>query len=194
MAVNCSICSDLCELTAVNSLKREVSETPSVQHPEAVVPSFGHTSRRISSQASEAMVAPSAAETMPMLDGSKSKSLPRPFLFLWRKPAQVVAGAPQAPLNPEKGVVPEGSVAPGKRAALCTELCTASHAACLGCLERYISDQVTARQWPIHCPFTGCDNSIPPSIADMLLGAKAIDWHLLGVQHAIKDKMANWCS
>ncbi|KAF9573585.1 hypothetical protein EC968_008340 [Mortierella alpina] len=76
---------------------------------------------------------------------------------------------------------------------LCTDLCMKNHLVCFKCLARYITTKVIAREWPIHCPFTKCDKPVPAFIVEMLLGPKAIHWHMLGVQHAIKNKAGIYC-
>ncbi|KAF9947486.1 hypothetical protein BGZ70_002646, partial [Mortierella alpina] len=72
---------------------------------------------------------------------------------------------------------------------LCTDLCMKDHWICFQCLARYISLKVSAHEWPIHCPSTKCENPVPAYMVELLLGAKAIQWHTLGVRHAIKNKI-----
>ncbi|KAF9115477.1 hypothetical protein BGW39_003040 [Mortierella sp. 14UC] len=63
------------------------------------------------------------------------------------------------------------------------------HAFCMECLARYIDTQVKAHAWPIVCPTEKCNESVSSFAVEILLGNDALQWHRLGVEHAIQKKI-----
>ncbi|KAF9084447.1 hypothetical protein BGX23_010506 [Mortierella sp. AD031] len=63
------------------------------------------------------------------------------------------------------------------------------HAFCLECLTRHVDTMVKAHAWPIYCPHESCREVVSSFAVETLLGSEAIQWHNLGVEHAIKKKI-----
>ncbi|KAG0367350.1 hypothetical protein BGX24_003274, partial [Mortierella sp. AD032] len=63
------------------------------------------------------------------------------------------------------------------------------HAFCMECLAKYLDTQVKAHAWPIICPTEKCRESVSSFAVEILLGNDALQWHRLGVEHAIPKKI-----
>ncbi|KAG0027470.1 hypothetical protein BGZ81_005540 [Podila clonocystis] len=67
--------------------------------------------------------------------------------------------------------------------------CGKEHQYCLECLAKYVNTEVKARHWPVCCPSDRCMQQISVKLVEAVLGEGALEWHMLGVEHAISNKL-----
>ncbi|KAF9414668.1 hypothetical protein BGZ94_000320, partial [Podila epigama] len=66
--------------------------------------------------------------------------------------------------------------------------CDSEHQYCLECLEIYVRSQVQSRRWPVRCPGLQCGEEVSSEVIEAVMGHDTLQWHLLGAEHAIKNK------
>ncbi|KAF9427427.1 hypothetical protein BGZ76_002353, partial [Entomortierella beljakovae] len=66
--------------------------------------------------------------------------------------------------------------------------CNEGHLYCFVCIEKYLEGQMKDGMWPILCPDVDCKSGLAVNIVESILGAKAVKWHQLGVEHAVKKQ------
>lgn len=67
--------------------------------------------------------------------------------------------------------------------------CGREHQYCLHCLAQYVETEVKAKRWPVCCPSSRCTRQISAKVIEAALGEDALQWHMLGVEHAISNKV-----
>ncbi|KAF9385865.1 hypothetical protein CPB97_004385 [Podila verticillata] len=67
--------------------------------------------------------------------------------------------------------------------------CDKEHQYCLHCLAQYVKTEVKAKRWPVCCPSNRCTQQISVNVIEAALGEDALQWHMLGVEHAISNKL-----
>ncbi|KAF9583477.1 hypothetical protein BGW38_009371 [Lunasporangiospora selenospora] len=70
----------------------------------------------------------------------------------------------------------------------CSLNCESTHLLCFECLTQHIRVKLKEKQWPVVCPIPSCKEPIGPGFVEMTQGEDAIEWHLLGVEHAFSRK------
>ncbi|KAF9332573.1 hypothetical protein BG006_004556 [Podila minutissima] len=140
---------------------------------------------------------PSSSSSSPLSSSSSSSSSPS------SPPSSSSSSSPLRTLPPRtskrRAVYGRPGSSTGKKipspAKIGTLLgCGKEHQYCLECLAKYVDTEVKARHWPVCCPSSSCTRQISAKLIEAVLGEGALEWHMLGVEHAISNKAATTSS